>query len=188
MPRRRESGAASFLHASERKGSAMRRGQVISLIVAAIVVLSAFVILTSGMLPYRVFIVHTGSMEPTISSRSAVIVREHTYRVGQAISFYEQGGVITHRLIRINADGTATTKGDANSTPDPWKLKPSAIIGEVIASPPEVGYWLMYLRNPFGLTSVFISILVCWQLSAFSTHAPTRHRRVKRHTMQNVLV
>lgn len=166
----------------------MRRGQVISLIVAAIVVLSAFVILTSGMLPYRVFIVHTGSMEPTISSRSAVIVREHTYRVGQAISFYEQGGVITHRLIRINADGTATTKGDANSTPDPWKLKPSAIIGEVVASPPEVGYWLMYLRNPFGLTSVFISILVCWQLSAFSTHAPTRHRRVKRHTMQNVLV
>lgn len=188
MPRRREPGAASLLHASERKGSAMRRGQVISLIVAAIVVLSAFVILTSGMLPYRVFIVHTGSMEPTISSRSAVIVREHTYRVGQAISFYEQGGVITHRLIRINADGTATTKGDANSTPDPWKLKPSAIIGEVIASPPEVGYWLMYLRNPFGLTSVFISILVCWQLSAFSTHAPTRHRRVKRHTMQNVLV
>lgn len=166
----------------------MRRGQVISLIVAAIVVLSAFVILTSGMLPYRVFIVHTGSMEPTISSRSAVIVREHTYRVGQTISFYEQGGVITHRLIRINADGTATTKGDANSTPDPWKLKPSAIIGEVVASPPEVGYWLMYLRNPFGLTSVFISILVCWQLSAFSTHAPTRHRRVKGRTMQNVPV
>lgn len=188
MPRRREPGAASLMHASERKGSAMRRGQVISLIVAAIVVLSAFVILTSGMLPYRVFIVHTGSMEPTISSRSAVIVREHTYRVGQTISFYEQGGVITHRLIRINADGTATTKGDANSTPDPWKLKPSAIIGEVVASPPEVGYWLMYLRNPFGLTSVFISILVCWQLSAFSTHAPTRHRRVKGRTMQNVPV
>ncbi len=166
----------------------MGRGRVVSLIVAAFVVLSAFVVLTSGILPYRVFIVHTGSMEPTISSRSAVIVREHVYRVGQTISFYEQGGVITHRLIRINTDGTATTKGDANSTPDPWKLKPSAIIGEVVASPPEVGYWLMYLRNPFGLTSVFISIIVCWQVSSLGTHTPTRHKRVKRHKIQNVLV
>ncbi|MBW4033160.1 MAG: signal peptidase I [Acidobacteria bacterium] len=155
----------------------MQRRQVIAVVVTAVVVLSAFLVVVSGMLPYRVYIVHTGSMAPTITPRSAVIVREHVYHVGQTISFYEQGGVITHRLIRINADGTAVTQGDANSTPDPWRIKTSAIIGGVVASPPELGYWLMYLKNPFGLASVLVSILVCWQLLSLGDHVSDKPRK-----------
>lgn len=65
----------------------MKRRQVIGLVVvAAVVVPSAFLVVVSRMLPYWVYIVHKGSMEPTISSRSAVIVREHSYDVGQTIS------------------------------------------------------------------------------------------------------
>lgn len=148
---------------------AMKRRQIIALIVGAVVI-AAFAVIVSGILPYRVYIVHTGSMEPTISSRSAVIVQQHVYRVGQPISYYEQGGVVTHRLVRMNADGTAITKGDANQTADPWTIKTSAIIGGVIAAPPEIGYWLMYLKNPFGLASILLSIIVCWQLFSFSGH------------------
>lgn len=144
----------------------MTRRKIVALVVGAALVLTAFLIVVSGVLPYRVFIVHTGSMEPTISSRSAVIVQQHVYRVGQPISFYEQGGVVTHRLVRVNADGTATTKGDANSTADPWTIKTSSIIGGVVASPTELGYWLMYLKNPLGLASVLLSVVVCWQLLA----------------------
>ncbi|MET4702984.1 signal peptidase I [Frigoribacterium sp. UYMn621] len=144
----------------------MTRRKIITLVVGAALVLTAFLIVVSGVLPYRVFIVHTGSMTPTISSRSAVIVQQHVYRVGQPISFYEQGGVVTHRLVRVNADGTATTKGDANTTADPWSIKTSSIIGGVVASPPELGYWLMYLKNPFGVASVLLSAIVCWQLLA----------------------
>lgn len=152
----------------------MTRRKLIALIVGATVVLTAFFILVSGVLPYRVYIVHTGSMEPTISSRSAVIVQQHVYRVGQPISFYEQGGVVTHRLIRVNADGTAITKGDANQTADPWTIKTSAIIGGVVANPPELGYWLMYLKNPLGLASVLLSAIVCWQMLSLGETAPRR--------------
>jgi signal peptidase len=152
----------------------MKRRKIVALLVAAAVVLTAFAIVVSGILPYRVYIVHTGSMEPTIPSRSAVLVQQHVYRVGQPISFYEQGGVITHRLVRVNADGTAMTKGDANETPDPWTIKTSAIIGGVVAAPPEVGYWLMYLKNPLGLASIFISLIACWQLLSLGNSAPER--------------
>jgi signal peptidase len=148
----------------------MTRRKIIALIVGAAVVLTAFLIVVSGILPYRVFIVHTGSMEPAISSRSAVIVHRHVYRVGQPISFSQQGGVVTHRLVRVNSDGTAVTKGDANTTADPWTIKTSAIIGGVIAAPPELGYWLMYLKNPFGLMSVLLAAVVCWQLLSLGEH------------------
>lgn len=165
----------------------MKRRKIIALIVSCSVVLTAFLIIVSGVLPYRVFIVHTGSMEPTISSRSAVIVEQHIYRVGQPISFYEQGGVVTHRLIRVNSDGTAVTKGDANQTADPWTIKTSSIIGGVVANPPELGYWLMYLKNPLGLLSVLLSAIVCWQLFSLSAHdcdpEETPKRRFWRRTL-----
>ena len=163
----------------------MKRRQIIALIVAAAVVLAAFVIVVSGILPYRVYIVHTGSMEPTIAPRSAVIVREHVYQVGQPISFYEQGGVITHRLVRVNADGTAITKGDANETADPWRIKTSAIIGGVVANPPELGYWLMYLKNPLGLASILLSAIVCWQLWSLGGHPGEPTETAESRTSRN---
>lgn len=150
----------------------MTRLKIIALAIVALVALGSFGVIVSGVLPYRVYIVHTGSMSPTIPSRSAVIVRVGDYRVGSPVSFLEQGGIVTHRLVSIDAAGTVTTKGDANTTADPWTLKRSAIIGGVIASPPEVGYWLMYLKNPFGLASILLSVLVCWQLWSLARMSP----------------
>jgi signal peptidase len=136
-------------------------------IVVGAVVLAAFIIIVSGVLPYRVYIVHTGSMSPSIDSRSAVIVRQHEYKVGQPISFIEQGQVITHRLVSITPDGTITTKGDANTTTDPWSVAKKDVIGGVIAAPSELGYWLMYFKNPLGIASIFLAMLMCWQIYAW---------------------
>lgn len=146
----------------------MSRGRIVAIVVALATVLALVLVIASGVLPYRVFIVHTGSMTPTIPSRSAVLVWKGHYRVGQVISFEEQHGVITHRLVKINADGTLVTRGDANSTDDPWTLPASAVIGGVIAAPKEAGYWLMYLKNPLGLLSILLSALICWQMFALA--------------------
>jgi signal peptidase len=142
----------------------VKRWKLIGLLMGALIVIGAFGIASSGALPYRMFVVHTGSMEPTLHSTSAVIVRVGDYHVGQPIAFHEQGGVITHRLVRVNADGTIDTKGDANATEDPWHVPASAIIGEVVANPPALGYWLIYFRNPLGLASTLLAVIVCWQI------------------------
>lgn len=142
----------------------MKRAKLILWVLVPVIVATVFVVAAVGALPYKLYVVHTGSMSPTITSRSAVIVRENQFHVGEPISFRADGTVITHRLVAINADGTIITKGDANTTPDPWHVPTSAIIGGVVAAPSELGYWMMYLKNPVGLLSILASLLLLWQI------------------------
>jgi len=148
--------------------------------------LVAFVVAASGVLPYKVYVVHTGSMSPTIPSKSAVIVREEQYEIGQVITFTASGQRTTHRLVSINADGFAITKGDANETADPWRIPPGQIIGGVVAAPRELGYWIVYLRNPVGLASVLVSVVGTWQIWAiFGLAADTESAKtVDRETIR----
>jgi signal peptidase len=117
----------------------------------------------SGTVPYRVYVIHTGSMSPTIPLRSAVIVREHQYHVGQVITFRVNGELVTHRLLSFNADGMTNTKGDGNKTADPWHVQRSAIVGGVVLAPHEVGFLLVYLKTPAGAASILLLILFIWQ-------------------------
>lgn len=115
--------------------------------------------------PYKVYVVRSDSMAPTIPPRSAVIVRVHEYRIGQIISFHEAGSVLTHRFVAVASDGTVVTKADNNATIDPWRVQPSAVIGGVVAAPRMVGYWLRYLSNPFGLASILFGGLAILEIT-----------------------
>ena len=119
-------------------------------------------------LPYRVYVVHTGSMYPSIPSESAVVVRENRYRVGGVVSFTEHGEVVSHRLIAIKPDGTIVTKGDANRTVDPWRVPASNIIGGVVAAPRHLGYLLTYMKTPEGGISILVTLLCLWQIWALA--------------------
>jgi len=126
--------------------------------------LAGFVARETGNLPYRLYVVHTGSMIPTIPPESAVVVREGDYHVGQVISFEEHGEVVSHRLLAVHPDGTITTKGDGNRTADPWHLPTGNIIGGVVAAPPRLGFLLTYLRLPVGAASILLALLCLWQI------------------------
>ncbi len=148
----------------------MKRPRPASVAVAVLLILSGglFVLREAGVLPYRVYIVHTGSMSPTIPAESAVVVREHEYHVGEVISFVEHGNVVSHRLMAINPNGTITTKGDANRTADPWHVPTSAVIGGVVAAPRKLGYLLTYVRSPQGAASILLALLCLWQIWALA--------------------
>ena len=150
----------------------MKRLKKVLVLLVLLVVVAAFGVFISGVLPYRVYVLHTGSMSPTIAPKSAVIVEEHHYHVGQVVTFTEDGQTVTHRLMSINAQGMITTKGDANATADPWHVPKSQIIGGVVTTMPEVGYWLEYLKSPLGLASVLLALLACWQIWSLGTSVP----------------
>ena len=160
----------------------------VALVLVPLIAAAAFVVVASGALPYKVYVIHTGSMTPTIPPKSAVVVREHQYRIGQVVTFTEGGHTVTHRLIAISTSGMTTTKGDADRTVDPWHVPTSQIVGGVVAAPRQVGYWLEYLRNPVGLASILLSLLVCWQIWALAgarlTGPDRRVRHVPRHRIQ----
>jgi signal peptidase len=142
----------------------------ISVLVTLVLLASAaaFALYGTGNLPYRVYVVHTGSMSPTIPSESAVVVREGRYAVGQVISFTVHGAVVSHRLIAISPSGRITTKGDANRTADPWHVPVSNIIGGVVAAPRHLGYLITYMKTPQGGASILMALLCVWQIWALT--------------------
>ena len=109
--------------------------------------------------PLRVYAVQTGSMQPTFGPRALVVVHSGEPVLGQPITFTHHGGVITHRLVSVDAAGGYVTKGDANETADPWVVAPSEVIGGVVWSAPAAGYWLVYLKQAAGWGSALLTIV-----------------------------
>ena len=126
---------------------------------------------------YRVYIVHTGSMEPTIPIRSAVVVERGPVRVGEVISFVSHNTVVTHRLVAVNPDGTYRTRGDANLTPDVSSVAASDVIGHVILAPRNAGAWLYFLKTPTGMASFLCLVLAAFVFIGPAERAAARHIR-----------
>jgi signal peptidase I len=134
--------------------------RVLSPLVLAIVTVVVFGLLaiTVGprFLPYQALVVRSGSMAPTIPTGSVVFyhhVSANDVKVGQIIVFSRPGQPserVTHRVFRI-ATGTTgryfVTKGDANATPDDWRI-PAVGKGWVESFHlPYVGYILADLQS-----------------------------------------
>ena len=86
----------------------------------------------------------TGSMQPTFYAGDCIIMEEvspETLQVGDIIVYVSEaediaGMLVTHRIIKQNADGTFITNGDANPVPDELPVKPSQILGKYVKKSP----------------------------------------------------
>jgi signal peptidase len=150
-----------------------RRSKALPALLAPVAVATLLGLYVFGAIPYRVYVIHTGSMSPTIPPRSAVLVREGRYQPGQVIAFRRPGGIVTHRLVSLNADGTLNTKGDANRSLDPWRVQRRDVIGGVVLAPHMVGFALVYLRSPLGAASLALAFLLTWQTGGIARLART---------------
>lgn len=160
----------------ERSRSARKAVAIGLVVLVSIALIVPSVLLFGGALPYGLYIVRTGSMSPTIPTASAVIVHKGFYRVGQVITFNTVNGVVTHRLVARNSDGSLVTKGDANHTADPGSLQPSQVIGGAILALPKVGYWLVYLKTPAGLAFLCVILICVWLAGSVISDVVTRPR------------
>ena len=141
----------------------MKRVRVVAIIVAVLALIGAPVVLiATGALPYRAYVVQTGSMIPTIPPESLVVVEAHEYSMGQVITFVRDGHVVTHRLVAENADGSLVTRGDANEADDASAVLAADVIGGVVASPPKIGFWVVYFQNPLIVGSLVLCGLSFW--------------------------
>jgi signal peptidase I len=111
------------------------------------------------LLPYRVFAVLSGSMEPNIPLGTEVIdevIPGDSLRVGDVITYEHPrrpGEYITHRVVAVDRTGLSpivTTRGDANAVPDPWKVPLEGSMLRVRLSIPLLGYLLGWLGSPFA--------------------------------------
>ena len=104
---------------------------------------------------YGIANVLSGSMEPTFSKGTLLLVKEtQNVQTGDIVVYQSENSLIVHRIIAIN-DTEITTQGDANNTPDPVFQK-SQIKGVVIGWIPYAGTITSLLKTPAGILILLI--------------------------------
>jgi len=120
---------------------------------------------------YRAYVIHTGSMTPTLVPGDLIIDRPatgHRLQPGDVITFRHSAApdLVTHRITDVATSGIHT-KGDGNRTADVWTIAPHWVQGIEQARLPKLGYVAVYLKQPTGLASlaaVLIGLTLLWQL------------------------
>lgn len=130
-------------------------------------------------------VVAGGSMSPTISVGSAIIIEPidpADLVVGDLVSLLEapDRATYTHRIIRIvERDGTRwlETKGDANAAADPSLTPASGVIGRVAMVLPMLGFVIALMAQATGVASVLAlaaALVVARTLVAPAPSTPSR--------------
>lgn len=111
---------------------------------------------------YKLYVVQSGSMEPTISTGSVIIVTpKENYQVGDIITAQNtnNSGTFTHRISAIEeVSGAPTyqTKGDANESPDPELTTSTNVLGSPVFWLPFIGYVVSFAKTQTGFILLVI--------------------------------
>ncbi len=137
----------------------LRRSAALSLkVVACMLTAVALLLLVAPpVLGWRLQMVLSGSMAPVFDTGSVIAVQPvsaASVQAGDVVSFRRPSGPpITHRVLEVQGTGSSVTfitKGDANEDIDPNPIPASAVIGEVTAYVPHLGYVAHFMRQPLG--------------------------------------
>ena len=135
-------------------------GALTALLCASVVV-SALAVFGWYLSGGRLMTMTTPSMCPTVCVGSLVAVRPldgAAVHPGELVAFRPPGqsATFTHRVVKVEDNGSFTTKGDAEASPDPWVIAPSDIVGRVSFTLAGVGWWLRALPMVAGGTVVLL--------------------------------
>ncbi|HSX05924.1 MAG TPA: signal peptidase I [Candidatus Saccharimonadales bacterium] len=137
------------------------RRTLITLGIAGFLLCAATVLLFNRQtLGWQALSVPTGSMRPTMSPGSLVLVHRVPYsslRVGDVITHTNpltMHSTLTHRIIKVyklHGIPAYITKGDANPSPD-LPVVGGLVRGKMVWHVPYVGTWLMWAKTWPGIT------------------------------------
>ena len=114
---------------------------------------------------YKDFMIVSGSMEPTIMTGDAIIVKEvpeSELHENDIISFRDKNIITTHRIIKIEKQGNRTlytTKGDNNNTEDREKISYEEIEGKYQFKLEGLGIIIKILQSKVTLL-ILVAILL----------------------------
>lgn len=133
---------------------------------------------------YRLYIVQSGSMEPTLGVGSLIAVKEMQAKdieVNDVISYKPNGEtVVTHRVVGIENTEEGLmfkTRGDANNADDPNLLSGSNIIGKQTFSIPYLGRILGFVKTRVGL--ILVTIIPVTLIILFTIYDYFKKKKMK---------
>jgi signal peptidase I len=158
----------------------LTRTVALALVAAAVVALGGLATWFSHE-DYRLYVVKTGSMTPTYDAGDVVVDRPASvgYQPRDVLTFdiSGSGDLVTHRFTHLDKQGRIHTKGDNNKVADSWELRPEQVRGVVTSHVPNLGYVIVFLRQPAGVAGVMtatLAVFLLWGLCfpAQTTAAP----------------
>lgn len=114
--------------------------------------LAAWAVVPSVVPGWRSVVITSGSMSPSIRTGDVVVAAPSNGEVLSpgavvVLSDPSRSSLITHRIVALNADGSYSTRGDANAKPDSTPLYPDQIVAVGRLRVPFVGLPLVWYRT-----------------------------------------
>lgn len=130
-------------------------GIAVKAVIATLLVTALTLLVAPRVLGWQLQMVLSGSMAPTFDAGAVVAIRPispDSVKPGDVVSFRRpEGSVVTHRVLEVRGNGAElVTKGDANDYADGLPMPASAVVGEVVADLPYLGYLTQFMREPLG--------------------------------------
>jgi signal peptidase len=155
---------------------------------ASLALLAVLASVGGRLLGYSPYVIYGGSMGSTAPLGSVALVEDvpaESLKVGDVIIFLppssgEAREPVMHRIISIEeADGQQVfgTKGDANQSPDPWKLTIGGKGGKLAYVVPYMGYLFWFFQTRVGWVFVALPLAAYLGFAALRRiWAPARNR------------
>jgi signal peptidase I len=125
------------------------------------------------------YVILTGSMAPGIEAGDIVLSSpdpQPDQLLGRVVVFEDPSKpdhVLTHRVIAFNGDGTMTTKGDANPTPDSTPVQKDAVDGLGRLLVRYVGLPVVWARTGnWGLIVLHLALIIGAMMAAARDYEP----------------
>ena len=135
--------------------------KAISTMLVAVMVILALLLVGPRAAGMQVFVVLSGSMEPTYQTGSIIYVKDvdpMTLKEGDPVTFRAaEDTIVTHRIIEVIPDEENPnnqyfrTKGDANEVEDGGVTACDYIVGKPVFTVPQLGYLAAYIQEPPGM-------------------------------------
>lgn len=147
------------------RGSAGFAKVLVTWIVGAFIVTAMLAAAVPLALGDRAYVVRSGSMSPVIDTGDVVVVEPISpldARVGEIVTFDNPGAdgqLTSHRAITIDPRGDSvrfTTKGDANTGVEHWRVPVDGDVGKVLYRVPKLGFASVWIQSPAGRIGLLI--------------------------------
>jgi signal peptidase I len=120
-------------------------------------------------------VVTSGSMGPVIKAGDVLVLKPHDGSLlapGAVVTFRDPAGrgLLTHRIVQVNEDGSYRTRGDANHALDSGVLRPERIVGNARLLIPLIGMPTVWLAdgNLVGVGAWLGGILLAAWMARFA--------------------
>lgn len=147
---------------------------ILYVILIPIIIFNFTLILKSFMNPYEIpdflgyktFVIVSGSMEPTIMTEDAILVKEvaqDKIKIGDIISFSQGETIVTHRIVEIIEENGKTkykTKGDNNHIEDKEKIAYEQIEGKYQFKINQFGIVTEILKSKITLIILILTVVM----------------------------